>query len=149
VAKKYFQNGTVVTPEFLNKINNPNFDGKDEDGSFTLPKPLPLDIIPELPADRVTSKQFAAERIPDLDAAKIKTGTLEKDRLPTVPIAKGGTGATTVAEALANFGIIKGAIYDQRTGTLLKIWTGTQAQYDALAAADQVYDDTIYFTDED
>ena len=39
-------------------------------------------------------------------ASNITSGTLSSNRLPTVPIAKGGTGATTVAGALANLGNI-------------------------------------------
>lgn len=34
MAKTTFVNGTVVTPEFLNGINNPVFDGQDYDGHF-------------------------------------------------------------------------------------------------------------------
>ena len=38
-------------------------------------------------------------------ASNITSGTLSSDRLPTVPITKGGTGATTVTDALENLGL--------------------------------------------
>ncbi len=36
MTKTTFTNGTIVTPEFLNSINNPIFDGTDFDGHFSL-----------------------------------------------------------------------------------------------------------------
>jgi hypothetical protein len=145
MPKTFFQNGTIVTPQFLNKVNSPDFNGNDEDGSFALPEPLPVKHIPDLDAAKITTGALNAARIPDLSASKVTSGTLSADRLPTVPISKGGTGATTAAQAKINL-LIKEGLFNERTGAALKVWTGTQAQYDALGTYD---DNTLYFTDED
>jgi hypothetical protein len=62
-----------------------------------------------------------------------------------VPVTKGGTGATTAAQAKINL-LIKEGLFDERTGAALKVWTGTAAQYAAIATKD---DNTLYFVDED
>jgi hypothetical protein len=107
MPKSYFVNGSTVTPNWLNKISNPNFEGKDEDGSFALPAPLPLEHIPDLPASQTTSGTFSTARIPSLSASKIGSGTLSADRLPVVPVEKGGTGAEDADNARVNLDAAK------------------------------------------
>jgi hypothetical protein len=57
----------------------------------------PLAMVPDLPADRITSGSFDAARIPSLDAAKIATGTFEIPRIPSLPASIIGSGAFDAA----------------------------------------------------
>jgi hypothetical protein len=56
-----------------------------------------------------------------------------------VAVADGGTGASTAAAALSNLKAVAGSV--NGTATALTLWTGTQAQYDAIGTKDTA---TVY-----
>jgi hypothetical protein len=56
-----------------------------------------------------------------------------------VAVADGGTGASTAAAALSNLKAVAGSV--NGTATTLTLWTGTQAQYDAIGTKDTA---TVY-----
>tara|TARA_B110000285_G_scaffold9356_1_gene9472 strand:+ start:184 stop:1551 length:1368 start_codon:yes stop_codon:yes gene_type:complete len=51
--------------------------------------------IPALPASQINSGTFATTRIPDLDAGKIASGTLATQRIPTLPASQINSGTFT------------------------------------------------------
>ena len=70
--------------------------------------------IPSLPASKITSGEFAAERIPQLNADKIGSGTLDRARLPALAADDITTGTLPAARlpALA-------AVLDTELGSTL------------------------------
>ena len=77
----------------------------------------------------VGSKTLVAADIPNLNTSKLTEGTLG--------VARGGTGRTD--------GYAVGVV-ETRASVLTKIWTGTEAQYDAIVSPDA---NTIYYITED
>lgn len=57
--------------------------------------------IPELPASKVTSGTFSADRIPALDASKVNTGVFDAARIPTLNQSTTGNAATATKLASA------------------------------------------------
>lgn len=82
-----------MTSGVLNIARIPNISGAKVLGTGSGGAAVPLDAVPNLPASRTTSGQFASAQIPPLDAAKITTGIMDRARLPT------NMGATTLVKA--------------------------------------------------
>jgi hypothetical protein len=66
-------------------------------GETKMRKIRPLAAVPELPASKVTSGEFATARIPNLDAGKVTSGAFHVDRIPALPASKTTSGAFDAA----------------------------------------------------
>ena len=68
----------------------------DLDGRYLTSIPtLDADDIPDLPAGKITSDEFAVARIPNLSAGKITSGTFAIARIPALQYVSLGTSSTS------------------------------------------------------
>ena len=85
---------------------------------------LALARIPNLPAGRITSGVLALARIPDLPASRIVSGILVLARIPNLPASRINSGRFTSSRLPTPL--------DADTVDGLSLWTGTEAEYDAI-----------------
>ena len=90
---------------------------------------LSVNDIPALPASKITSGSFNADRIPSLPASKITSGSFADTFIPSLAASKitSGTFGTALIPNLAASKTTSGTFNADRVGVSL-----TQAAYDAL-----------------
>ena len=88
---------------------------KDLDGRYLTE--VDADDIPNLPASKITSGEFATQRIPDLDADKIASGTFATTLIPNLPasIINSGTFTTGLIPSLPYVSVGTAQAHDDET----------------------------------
>ena len=103
---------------------------------------IDLSSVPNLPASIVTSGTFEVSRIPSLPASHVTSGTLALGRIPGLPasrITSGTFGTSRIANlAITPAKVSNDIVRTSSSGAPYIIWSGTQAQYDALSSYSNV-----------
>lgn len=116
----------------------PNLSGAKILGTGSGGAAIPVDAVPNLPASKTNSGQFATAQIPDLDAVKITSGVFAAARIPGTVTAN--ANATVVADIAARDAIpignrINGQLVFIESTKQLFEWSTNSSTWNLVSAA--------------